>query len=167
MKKNTSADSLARNHRNCRFGGRNGPCQPPRNSTIATELIANTAAYSPRKNSAHFMLEYSVWNPATSSDSASGRSNGARLVSASAVIMKITNERKPNGVNTYQPGRNGTGPVPCACTISTSDRVPAMSSTGRVEIPIDSSYEIICADERRPPSSAYLLFDDQPPSVIA
>src|SRR5436189_4568045 len=104
MKKNTSAESLAKNHTNWRFGGRNGPCQPPRNSTIATELIANTAAYSPRKNSAHFMLEYSVWKPATSSDSASGRSNGARLVSASAVIMKMQNAMKPGTVNTYQPG---------------------------------------------------------------
>ena len=36
-----------------------------------------------------------------------------------------------------------------------------------VESPIASSYEIICADERRPPSSAYLLFDAQPPSVMA
>ena len=39
-------------------------------------------AYSPRKKSAHFIPEYSVWKPATSSDSASGRSNGLRLVSA-------------------------------------------------------------------------------------
>ena len=37
--------------------------------------------YSARKNSANFSDEYSVWNPPTSSDSASARSNGARLVS--------------------------------------------------------------------------------------
>src|SRR5580765_3431047 len=151
MKKNTSAASLARNHTNWRLGGRNGPSQPPRNRTIATELIANTAAYSPRKNSAHFMLEYSVWKPATSSDSASGRSNGARFVSASAVIMKITNAMKPGTVNTYQPGRNGSTRWVWEWTMSTSDSEPAISSTGMVDRPIDSSYEIICADERRPP----------------
>src|SRR5260370_2276741 len=33
---------------------------------------------------------YSVWKPATSSDSASGRSNGARLFSAMPLITKIT-----------------------------------------------------------------------------
>ena len=40
--------------------------------------------YSARKNSANFSDEYSVWKPPTSSDSASGRSNGARLVSPTA-----------------------------------------------------------------------------------
>ena len=43
-------------------------------------------AYSPIKNIANFMLEYSVWNPATSSVSASGRSKGARFVSATIEI---------------------------------------------------------------------------------
>ena len=38
--------------------------------------------YSARKKSANFMAEYSVWYPATSSVSASGRSNGRRFVSA-------------------------------------------------------------------------------------
>src|SRR6058998_3034229 len=36
--------------------------------------------YSARKNIAYFIDEYSVRKPATSSPSASGRSNGARLV---------------------------------------------------------------------------------------
>ena len=30
----------------------------------------------------------------------------------------------------------------------------------------DSSYQIICADARRPPKSAYLLLDDQPASTM-
>src|SRR5436190_15043191 len=34
------------------------------------------------------------------------------------------------------------------------------------ESPSASSYEIICADERSPPSIAYLLFDDQPASTM-
>ena len=46
------------------------------------------------KNMANFMELYSLWNPATSSVSASGRSNGARFVSASAQMKKMT---KPSG----------------------------------------------------------------------
>ena len=47
--------------------------------------------YSPSMNIANAMPEYSVWNPATSSDSASARSNGGRLTSASAQIRNTTN----------------------------------------------------------------------------
>ena len=45
-------------------------------------------AYSAMKKDANFMLLYSVWNPATSSFSASGKSNGMRLVSANAAMRK-------------------------------------------------------------------------------
>jgi hypothetical protein len=38
--------------------------------------------YSARKKNANFIPEYSVWNPAVNSDSASARSKGPRLVSA-------------------------------------------------------------------------------------
>jgi len=34
------------------------------------------------------------------------------------------------------------------------------------ESPNASSYEIICAEERKPPSIAYLLFDDQPAKTM-
>src|SRR5579862_478295 len=70
--------------------GNNG-CQPPRNSRVATQETVTMLAYSAMKNEANFMLEYSVWNPATSSFSASGRSKGTRLVSANAAI---TNKKK-------------------------------------------------------------------------
>ena len=50
--------------------------------------------------------------------------------------------------------------------MSLSDTLPARSSTGIVDMPIAISYEIIWALERRPPSSAYLLFDDQPASTM-
>src|SRR5262249_691267 len=166
--KNSKAPSLRKNHTNLSESGRNGPFQPPRNSVTAMEQITIMFMYSPRKNSPHFMLEYSVWNPATSSASASGRSKGARLVSANAVIMKVTNAR--GCANTNQRGI-GTGPrcqkPDWAATICTIESEPASSSTPIVESPIASSYEIICAAERRPPSSAYLLFEDQPASVIA
>jgi hypothetical protein len=39
------------------------------------------------------MALYSVWKPATSSDSASGRSNGSRFVSANEAIKKTTKPR--------------------------------------------------------------------------
>ena len=42
--------------------------------------------YSAMKNMAKRIEEYSVWNPPTSSPSASGRSNGARLVSPTIEI---------------------------------------------------------------------------------
>src|ERR1041385_710994 len=66
-------------------------CQPPRNSKVATQETVTMLAYSAMKNDANFMLEYSVWNPATSSFSASGRSNGTRLVSAKPAIRKTMN----------------------------------------------------------------------------
>src|SRR3984957_7252532 len=62
-------------------------CHPPRNNRVATQETVTMLAYSAMKNDANFMLEYSVWKPATSSFSASGRSNGTRLVSANAATM--------------------------------------------------------------------------------
>src|SRR3989442_14653228 len=49
-------------------------------------------AYSPIKNIANLKLAYSVWKPATSSPSASGKSKGKRLVSAIAAGKK---QKKP------------------------------------------------------------------------
>src|ERR1700722_15109983 len=68
--------------------GHNG-CQPPRKSSVAMQQTVTILAYSAMKNDANVMLLYSTWKPATSSFSASGRSNGIRLVSANAEIMKI------------------------------------------------------------------------------
>ena len=50
---------------------------------------------SARKNRPKRMDEYSVWNPPTSSCSASVRSNGGRVSSAVMAIMKKTKGRKP------------------------------------------------------------------------
>src|SRR6185295_418053 len=91
MKKNSTAPSLTKNQTNLSASGSHGPFQPPRNSVTAMQEMVMTLANSPRKKRPNFMLEYSVWKPATSSASASGRSNGARLVSASAVSMKMPN----------------------------------------------------------------------------
>src|ERR1017187_8826606 len=59
-----------------------GRIHPPSHSVTAIDDTASIAEYSARKNSDQRKPLYSVWNPATSSDSASGRSKGARLVSA-------------------------------------------------------------------------------------
>ncbi len=49
-------------------------------------LTASMLAYSAMKKNEKRIPLYSVWNPATSSDSASGMSNGARFVSASSAV---------------------------------------------------------------------------------
>src|ERR671925_1197859 len=68
-----------------------GGNHPPRKRIEVMPLIRMMFAYSPRKNRAKLIDEYSTKNPATSSDSPSGRSNGARFVSARIETKKITN----------------------------------------------------------------------------
>src|SRR5579863_566924 len=77
----------------------NGRSHPPSHRVTAMDETASMAAYSARKNNDHRNPLYSVWKPATSSDSASGRSKGARLVSATIAMAKIANARKPSGKN--------------------------------------------------------------------
>ena len=83
--------------------------------------------YSARKNSANFNDEYSVWKPPTSSDSASGRSNGARLVSPTIDTQntaKLGNSRKTN-----HHWRD------CAATMSAVDSEPEYRTTATIDIP--------------------------------
>ena len=80
MKVGTRLDPYAAGH---------GAIQPPRKSSVARALTVIMLEYSAMKKLANFMLLYSVWKPATSSFSASGRSNGTRLVSANAAMMKM------------------------------------------------------------------------------
>src|ERR1700716_4575259 len=68
-----------------------GGSQPPRNRMVAIAHIVVIATYSPSMNNRYGVEPYSTMKPATSSDSASTRSNGGRLVSASAETYKITN----------------------------------------------------------------------------
>src|SRR5215470_7241231 len=77
-----------------------GRSQPPQKSVTAIADTVIMLAYSARKNRENLKPLYSVWNPATSSDSASGKSNGARFVSATPQIKK---RMKPTGWRkTYQ-----------------------------------------------------------------
>jgi len=74
-----------------------GILYPPRNRIAVNVLISTILQYSARKKNTKIIPLCSVINPATSSDSASGRSNGVRLVSASAEIK-----------NRIKIGRSGT-----------------------------------------------------------
>src|SRR5258706_16243966 len=71
-----------------------GAAQPPRNMMVASADTRIMLAYSPRKNRAKVMPEYSTWNPATISDSPSATSKGARLVSATPEMKYTTNMGK-------------------------------------------------------------------------
>src|SRR3954452_12854336 len=53
----------------------------------------------------------------------------------------------------------------CARTIWEVDIEPAVMKTATMDRPIATSYEIICALERRPPSSGYVEPDAQPAST--
>src|ERR1051326_1144050 len=56
---------------------------------------------------------------------------------------------------------------PCATMIPESDSVRANINAPINDSPIATSYETICALERKPPSSAYFEFDDQPARINA
>src|SRR2546421_9217981 len=91
-----------------------GARQPPRNSVAASAETVTMLMYSARKNSANFSDEYSVWKPPTSSDSASGWSNGARLVSPTA-DTKYTTKLGISRIAYQVGGCRGSGPrVHCA-----------------------------------------------------
>jgi hypothetical protein len=111
------------------------------------------------KKSRFRMPEYSVAKPATSSDSASGRSNGVRFPSASA---ETKNTKNATNVNGFAKRFHENGPAPCCVMISCIDSEPVRSTIGKIESPAGISYEMICAAERMPPKSDHLLFDAQP-----
>src|ERR1700687_475539 len=104
--------------------GRN---HPPSHKVTAIDDTAIMAAYSPSMKSDQRKPLYSVWKPAVSSDSASGRSNGARLVSATMAMAKMPNAMNPNGKNL---NRNQTCCSCCAWTM------PIMLSVPVPEVPV-------------------------------
>jgi len=66
-----------------------GRSHPPRKKSALSDDLRIILLYSARKKSAKPIAEYSTLYPDTSSASASGRSKGCRLVSASEVIKKM------------------------------------------------------------------------------
>src|SRR5207248_8977979 len=96
--------------------------QPPRKSRMAMPLTATIAPYSPMKKNIQRMPLYSVWKPATSSLSASARSNGARLHCDVAQQAYSQNATKVNGSwNMYQ----FQNIPPCCLVVSLRFIVPA------------------------------------------
>lgn len=67
--------------------GDNHPPKKQRTTTAASHIILE---YSAKKNIANVIPAYSTLYPATISASASGKSKGARLVSANTEIKNIT-----------------------------------------------------------------------------
>src|ERR1700709_2544941 len=107
-----------------------GGSQPPKNRIAHMAHISMTEMYSPRKKSRNGVAEYSTKKPATSSDSASTRSKGGRLVLAKAATKKIGSMGK-RIENQFQFKKEKTPktPVPCARTMPERFSVPANSST--------------------------------------
>src|ERR1041385_2146643 len=84
-----------------------GGSQPPMNRMVVMAHMVAMATYSPSMNIMYGVEPYSTMNPATSSDSASTRSNGGRLVSASPAMKKMMNIGKSGSqyqLSTVSPG---------------------------------------------------------------
>src|SRR4029077_17268287 len=75
----------------------NGIKYPPKNNILTNVDIRIIDPYSAKKNSTNGTEECSVKNPATNSLSASGRSNGALLVSAITETIN-SNDNGNNGI---------------------------------------------------------------------
>src|SRR5579884_3169460 len=125
-----------------------GGSHPPQNMAAFSPLMVSIAAYSPMKNIANFMEENSVWNPAINSDSASGRSKGARLVSAIMAMVKMLTGTKrlrsqyqekmlprSHSKPEWMPG----GSTFWVATMLSRLSEPAMTITHSSDNPIDSS----------------------------
>src|SRR5271170_4182040 len=112
-----------------------GGSQPPRNRIVIMAHMVQTAAYSPSMNIMYGVEPYSTMKPATSSDSASTRSNGGRLVSASAETKKITSIGNSGSQYQFRMLSQGTPSdvarprFCCASTIAVRLSEPTQSST--------------------------------------
>src|SRR5437588_8492398 len=116
-------------------GSATGGSQPPRNRMVAIAHIVVIATYSPSMNNRYGVEPYSTMKPATSSDSASTRSNGGRSVSASAETKNTMNIG--NSGSQYQPSRPQL--VFCASTMSGMRRDPTQSSTVMITKPNETA----------------------------
>src|SRR6187431_1546154 len=112
-----------------------GGSQPPMNRIVVIAHMVAIATYSPSMNIMYGVEPYSTMKPATSSDSASTRSNGGRLVSASAEMKNTMNIG--NSGSQYQPSRPHL--VFCASTTAVRFSEPAQSSTVMITKPIETS----------------------------
>src|SRR6202167_3231963 len=139
----------------------NGGSQPPRKRIVPIAHMLAMSTYSPSMNIMYGVDPYSTMKPATSSDPASTRSNGGRLVSASAETKKITNIG--NSGSQYQPRKPQA--LFCASTMAERLSEPTHSSTVMMTKPMDTSYDTICAAERSAARNGYFEFDAQPAMI--
>lgn len=72
---------------------------PPKNNIVVKIHINTILAYSAKKKNTNTTAACSVINPLTSSDSASAKSKGALLVSATDPIKNITNIGNSGNIN--------------------------------------------------------------------
>lgn len=137
----------------------NGGKYPPMKNITVIALTRIIFAYSPKKNKAKLMEEYSTLYPATSSASASGKSNGWRLVSA-----------RPEIKNTIIMGKSkictDSGISRCFSTISTKFSEPVYNNTVIITSPIETSYDIICEADLIAPKNAYFELLAQPAIIM-
>ena len=91
--------------------------------------------YSAKKKSAKPILEYSTLKPDTNSDSASGKSNGARFVSARILIRNIINSGKKGTIKKTKFWK---------ATMLIKFMEPTHNKITIKISPKDTSYEIIC-----------------------
>src|SRR3954451_6038325 len=138
-----------------------GGSQPPMNRIVVIAHMVAIATYSPSMNIMYGVEPYSTMKPATSSDSASTRSNGGRFVSASAETKNTMNIG--NSGSQYQPRRPKR--VFCASTMWGRRSEPTKSSTVMMTKPIETSYDTICAAERSAARNGYFEFDAQPAMI--
>ena len=114
--------------------------------------------YSPKKNIAKGRDEKSTLYPATSSASASGRSKGVRFVSANIATRNTALTGNRGGKNQILTN--------CENTIRAKFNEPERRTTGSNTSVIATSYEIICAAERRAPIKAYFELLAQPARIM-
>src|SRR6266550_1620154 len=137
MKNTKKALSTNQSTPGTRVNGQNGigDSHPPRNRIVVIAHMVAIATYSPSMNIMYGVEPYSTMKPATNSDSASTRSNGGRLVSASAETKNTMNIG--NSGSQYQPSRPKR--VFCASTMSVMRSEPTQSSTVMITKPIETS----------------------------
>src|SRR4051794_9139789 len=103
-------------------------------------LAANIAPYSAMKKNDQRRPLYSVWKPATSSLSASARSNGARLHWAVAQVKYVQKATKQNGSwNRFQFQKTGPPQPLWSWAILFRSMLPATITGTRTQIAIGTS----------------------------
>ena len=95
---------------------------PPRNKIVVKQHIISMFPYSAEKKEANAIALYSTLYPATSSASASGKSNGVLFVSANALIKNTTNSGRSGKINHT---------LRCAYTMSYQENPPLIIDTHR------------------------------------